>query len=203
MNLVLPDAASFRLGGLDGGMFATDAEFFDWCQQNRNLRIERVGRDEVIVMSPAGGESSNRSLRVARQLLDWADDDGSGIAFDSSAGFELPDGSVLSPDASWVRKTKILALSKESRRRFLPVVPDLVVEVPSPSDSDAHLRRKMELWIGHGVPVGLLVKADERVTEIWRAGGMEVSRESELAFSEFPGLRLELRPVWRGLTELD
>lgn len=61
----------------------------------------------------------------------------------------------------------------------------------------------MELWIGHGVSVGLLMKADERVTEIWRAGSVEVSREDELTFAEFPGLRLALLPVWRGLTELD
>jgi len=44
-------------------------------------------------MPPAGGETSNRS-RLTQQLFTQAFD-GTGVAFDSSGGFKLPNGADL------------------------------------------------------------------------------------------------------------
>jgi Uma2 family endonuclease len=68
----------------------TDDQFFDLCQINRDLRIERTAEGALVLMAPAGAESSARNAELTRQLANWVQRDGSGIAFDSSAGFTLP-----------------------------------------------------------------------------------------------------------------
>lgn len=97
---------------LPAGVFQwTEEEFFHFCQTNRDLRIERSARGEIIVMSPAGGYSGYQSGEVFRQLSDWAAQDKTGLAFDSSTGFLLPNGAMRAPDASWVRLTRLQTLT--------------------------------------------------------------------------------------------
>ncbi len=79
-----------------------DDQLFAFCQLNRDLRIERDAEGVLVLTAPAGGLSSARNLELCRQLANWAQRDGSGVAFDSSAGFILPNGAMRSPDASWV-----------------------------------------------------------------------------------------------------
>lgn len=78
-------------------------DFFALCQLNSHLRIERTCKGELIIMSPAGSETGNRNFKLIQQLANWTDRDGTGIGFDSSAGFILPNGATRSPDASWIK----------------------------------------------------------------------------------------------------
>ena len=78
----------------------TDDQFFEFCQLNRDLRIERTPKGELIIMSPAGSETGNRNFDLIVQLGIWTRQDGTGIGFDSSTGFTLPNGATRSPDAS-------------------------------------------------------------------------------------------------------
>jgi Uma2 family endonuclease len=89
----------------------THAQFYEFCQANRDLRIERTATGEVIVIPPAFSDTGNRSLNIAAQLWNWTEQDGTGIAFDSSAGFTLPNGATRSPDASWNKSDRWNALS--------------------------------------------------------------------------------------------
>ena len=111
-----------------------DDQLFDFCQLNRDLRIERDAEGALILIGPAGSASSARNMEVCRQLANWAQQDGTGIAFDSSVGYILPNGAMRSPDASWVRKDRWDALRGDEREKFLPLCPDFVVELRSPSD---------------------------------------------------------------------
>ena len=113
----------------------TREQFFRFCQLNRDVRIERDAEGGIAVTSPTGGETGARCGRLLAAVLLWADDDGSGVAFDSSTGFELPDGAVRSPDTAWVRRVRLARIAPEDRRGFLPLCPDFVVELLSPSDS--------------------------------------------------------------------
>jgi len=103
----------------------TDDQFFQLCQNNRELRFERNANGELIIMSPAGGETGNRNGRLNQQLFNWTDADGTGIAFDSSTGFKLPNGADRSPDASWIKLERWDALTDEEKRKFPPICPDL------------------------------------------------------------------------------
>ena len=135
----------------------TDERFFEFCRLNRELRIERTARGELSIMAPAGGDSSDSNAEITFQLRRWAKRDGTGRTFDSSGGFRLPSGAVRSPDASWVSKARLATLTDEQRRKFIPLCPDFVVELRSPSDGLAPLQDKMREYIDNGARLGWLI----------------------------------------------
>ncbi|HEX8429034.1 Uma2 family endonuclease [Hymenobacter sp.] len=177
----------------------TDDEFFLLCQHNPTLRLERNADHEIIFMPPAGAESSRKSGEVHFQLMLWNRQHQLGYVFESSAGFTLPDGSVRSPDASWVPKAAYDALTEAQRLRFPPVCPTLVVEVRSPSDGLAPLRRKMEIYLENGVEVGFLLDPTAETATIYRHGQapVEISSFDSTLSAEpaLPGFELNLRPL--------
>jgi len=169
----------------------TDEEFFDFCQANAELNIERNAQREIIIMSPTGSLSGNFNSIINAQLHIWNEMVRAGIVFDSSTGFTLPDGSVLSPDASWLSTAKWQALSDTDKRRFAPVCPEFVVELKSDSDQLADLQQKMESWLKNGALLGWLIVKEEEKVYIHRAG------KSMLAHQGFD-LDLSADPVLPG-----
>ena len=186
----------------------TPEQFERVCQANPEAVLELAADGAVIAMTPTGGETSSRNSRLLIQL---------GIAlsrgkrslriFDSSGGFRLPDGSVLSPDASLVLEERWLALTPQQRRGFPPLCPDLVIELVSPSDEGPRgvtaLRRKMAQYQANGARLGWLLLPAERAVEIWRGGeqgmGERLENASRLEGGELAeGLALELEEIWVG-----
>lgn len=180
----------------------TDEELFELCARNRELRIERTARGDLIVMTPAGGESSHRSLEIAAALHTWAKQDGTGVAFDSSGGFVLPNGAMRAPDAAWVRRDRLAGLSAQAKQRFLPLCPDFVVEVRPPSDSLAEQQEKLEEYRESGARLGWLVDAEARRIYVYRPGEPVAVVENPRSIAgdpELPGYALDLEPVWASL----
>ena len=183
----------------------TPEQFELVCAENRDAVLELASNGRVISTTPTGSETSGRNSRLVMRLLLWADQQGGWKVFESSGGFRLPDGSVLSPDASLVRLERWQALTPEQQRRFAPLCPDLVVELASPADEGprglAALRRKMATYQSNGARLGWLIIPHERAVEIWPASG-ESQRfegiEHLEAGAEFPGLRLQLGEIWAG-----
>ena len=132
-------------------------QFFQFCQLNQDVRIERNAEGGIAVMTPAGGETGARNGFLVAALYRWAEEDGTGVAFGSSTGFELPNRAVRAPDAAWVLRNRLARLSPEDKERFLPLCPDFVVELLSPSDSRAAARRKMEEYRANGARLGWLI----------------------------------------------
>jgi Uma2 family endonuclease len=120
----------------------SDSQFYQLCQQNRDLRFERTAQGDLITIPPTGGEIGNWNLEIAYQLQAWSRSNGLGIAFDSSTGFELPDSSNRSPDAAWLPLVKWMALTPEAKQGFVPLCPDFVIELRLPSDSLKLLQEK-------------------------------------------------------------
>lgn len=149
----------------------TDEEFLWFCQENRDLRIERNSNLEILLMSPVTSLSGFWNAEVLRQLANWAIEQKGGFVFDSSTGFTLPDRSVLSPDASWVSKTKWVALSAEDKNKFAPVCPEFVIEIRSKSDSLEDLQAKMKNWIANGTQLAWLLDPSQKDFHIYRASG--------------------------------
>jgi Uma2 family endonuclease len=112
----------------------SDEKFFDICKKNRDFKFERTASGVLVIMSPTGGNTGRRSIKIATQLEIWSSQTNLGEAFDSSTGFKLPNGADRSPDASWVKRDRWESLTAEQREKFIPLCPDFVVELRSASD---------------------------------------------------------------------
>ena len=146
----------------------TDEQFFQLCQNNGDLRFERTASGEIIIMPPTGGETSNRNIELAYQLQAWSRQNNLGKAFDSNGGFTLPNGAVRAPDASWLKLERWEALTPQQRQKFLPLCPDFVVELRSPTDSVKQTQEKMQEYIDNGARLGWFIDAKTRRVEIYR-----------------------------------
>src|SRR5438876_3925095 len=102
----------------------TDDQFFEFCQINRDLRIERTAQGDILIMTPTGGATGARNLRVTLRLGLWTIQDGQGVAFDSSTGFILPNGATL---PGWRMGSTLPACRTNSRakREVPPAMPRL------------------------------------------------------------------------------
>jgi Uma2 family endonuclease len=147
----------------------TDDQLFELCSSNDALVIERNSKGELIIMSPAGGLTGNRNLRLASAVFNWNEVSQMGYAFDSSTGFLLPDESILSPDVSWVAKEKWESLSVEKQEKFPPLCPDFVIELRSPSDELKYISSKMISWISNGCKLAWFIDPQERKTIVYRS----------------------------------
>ncbi len=148
----------------------TDEQFWQLCQKNQEWKFERTASGELLIMSPTGGETGNRNIEIAYQLQSWSRKNNLGKAFDSSTGFKLPNGANRSPDASWITIEKWEYLTAEQRRKFLPLCPDFVIELRSPTDSLKKIREKMQEYIENGARLGWLINVEARQVEIYRQG---------------------------------
>ena len=174
-------------------------EFYEFCQANRDLRIERAATGEVIIMPPAFSDTGNRNGRIFQQLANWADEDGTGETFDSSTGFTLPNGATRSPDASWIQRDRWNALTDKQKASFAPIYPDFVVELRSSSDSLSSLQAKMQEYIDNGTKLGWLIDRKNRTVEVYRLGrSPEVLEQPEIVNGEpeLPGFVLKLAKIW-------
>jgi len=177
----------------------TDDEFFEFCRQNQGLQIEQTAQGEWVIMPPTGFETGSRNNEVSRQLGNWARQDDTGVAVDSSTGFVLPNGAKRSPDASWVLRSRLAALTPEQKRKFLPLCPDFVVELRPPSDSLADTQDKMAEYRGNGARLGWLVDAAERRVHVYRPDAAPDVLDALLSVSgdpELAGFVLDLARVW-------
>ncbi|WP_230471198.1 Uma2 family endonuclease [Hymenobacter jejuensis] len=175
----------------------SDDEFFDFCQLNSDLRIERTANREILIMSPTGSRSGKRNARLNGQLYTWFITAKTGEIFDSNTGFTLPDGSMLSPDASWVSAAKWNALTTEQQDKFAPVCPEFVVELKSASDSIKTLQAKMLDWLRNGAQLAWLLVPETETAFIYRLGQPEPEVvqgfDNELTGENIlPGFRLRL-----------
>lgn len=146
----------------------TDDEFFELCQNNRDWRIERSASGEIIIMPPTGSGTGKRNFSLAVQFGTWVQRDGTGYGFDSSSGFTLPNGAIVSPDLAWIKVEKWNALSEEQQETFAPIAPDFVIELKSPSDSLSELQKKMQQYIENGVSLGWLIDQKKRRFYVYR-----------------------------------
>ena len=181
----------------------TDEQFYELCQNNRDLRIERTAGGDLIVMAPTGGETGHRNIDLAFQLQAWSrQNEDLGVAFDSSTGFKLPNGADVSPDASWVCRDRLSNLTAQQKQRFLPLCPDFVVELRSPTDSLRRLQAKMADYIENGARLGLLINPQKKQVEIYRPGrDAEIIQNQATVSGEnvMPGFVLELGSIFRSL----
>lgn len=181
-------------------MQMTDEQFFEFCQINGDLRIERNKLGEISIMPPTGSETGNRENNILGQLWMWSEQDGTGLTFSSSAGFKLSTGAERSPDASWIKLARWNNLSPEQQQKFAPICPDFVIELRPSSDNLKPLQEKMEEYMREpGVQLGWLIDRKHRRVYIYRPGMPEECLENPATVSGaqvLPGFVLNLSKVW-------
>lgn len=153
------------------------------------------------IMPPSGGETGRRNLSLGAQLYNWAQRDGSGEAYDSRTGFILPNGANRSPDASWIRRERLASFSAAELEKFIPLCPDFLIELLSPTDSLAESQAKMDEYMTNCMRLGWLIDPKRKQVHIYRSGQpVELLDEPRTLGGdpELSGFTLDLEPLWRG-----
>ncbi|MEM8638201.1 MAG: Uma2 family endonuclease [Cyanobacteria bacterium P01_G01_bin.54] len=191
LSLQLPDKLALQV---------TPEQFVALAVANRDLRLERTATGELVVNPPTGGITGFRNQSISTQLGNWFEaNDTLGRAFDSSTGFELPNGATRSPDASWVRQDRWDALTPEQQEGFIPLCPDFAVELRSKTDTLKELRAKLQEYIDNGTQLGWLIDPKNKQVEIYRPDEAVEVLESPISLSGegiLLGFTLSLKRVW-------
>ena len=143
-------------------------EFEKICRDNRDMQIEMDKQGDVIIMPPVHSETSEKNSEIGFQLRLWAKKDKTGKVYESSGGFILPNGAIRSPDACWIKKSRLEKLSEKERRGFIHICPDFVIELRSASDSLPKLKAKMSEYIENGAQLGWLLDAGKKKVYVYR-----------------------------------
>jgi Uma2 family endonuclease len=172
-------------------------EFDSLCLDNPDLRLELSKDQELIVMSPTGGESGEKNGDLIFQVIAWNRQTKLGRVFDSSTGYDFIaiGGGKMSPDVSWIEKSRLDGINITG---FIPVVPDLVIELRSQTDRLNTLQTKMLEYQRLGVKLGLLINPQDKQVEIYR-----LDQETEILDSPttihcqflMPGFNLDLTEI--------
>ncbi|GBE95579.1 Uma2 family endonuclease [Nostoc cycadae] len=177
----------------------TREQFYQLCEENPDLKLERNAQGELIIMPPTGGETGKSNSNANAQIWFWNDQNQLGEVFDSSTGFTLPNGADRSPDVSWVAKSRWAALTKEQKEKFIPLCPDFVIEILSPNDSLKKTQNKMQEYIENGCRLGWLINRKQQEVEIYRPGkDVETLKSPQTLSGEdvLPGFVLTMQKIW-------
>jgi Uma2 family endonuclease len=176
-----------------------DDQFFDFCQANPELRIERTAEGDILIMCPAGWMSGRRNAIITIRLGNWAEQNRTGVVVDSSTGFRLPNAAMRSPDAAWVLKSRLKRFSIAEQEKFLPLCPDFVIELKSPTERLADLKNKMQEYVENGARLGWLLNPEVPQVLVYRpTRAVEVLDHPETVSGdpELPGFVLNLKGIW-------
>ncbi|MEH1846557.1 MAG: Uma2 family endonuclease [Nostoc sp.] len=177
----------------------TREQFYQLCEENPDLQLERNAQGELVIMPPTGGETGKSNVNLILQLASWNEQKQLGEVFDSSTGFTLPNGADRSPDVSWVEKSRWDSLTKEQREKFIPLCPDFVIEIISPSDTLKKVQVKMHEYMSTGCRLGWLINRKKQEVEIYRPGqDVEVLKSPQTISGESVLLDfvLNLKKIW-------
>lgn len=204
MTLIASESTGTALGRIDlripPDMRLDDDLLFAFCEANRELRIERNAQGDLEIMPPTGAETGARNADLNLDFGSWAREDGRGVVFDSSTGFLLPNGAMRSPDLAWVLRERLATMRPKQKRKFLPLVPDLVIELASPTDDSDGLHAKMREWRDNGARLGWLILPEQH--QVWRyapaADPFHLDNPQQIGDDDLlPGLALPLDRIWQ------
>lgn len=149
----------------------TDDEFYFFCQENSDYKFERDANGNILPMGQTGGETGIRNSELTAELTIWNRKSRLGFVFDSSTGFNLPNGATRSPDVAWVSHSQWNQLTPDQRKKFPPLCPDFVVELLSESDTIKGSADKMKEYMENGCRLAWMIDPRTEEVRIYRADG--------------------------------
>ncbi|MGI8668417.1 MAG: Uma2 family endonuclease [Aridibacter sp.] len=193
VSVLMSDPIVFHFGGL------TDKQFENLCRNHRDIKFELNKKGDLIIVPPTSPEAGWKNTKLTTKTEIWSEKDKTGIVFDSSTMFTLPNGAKRSPDVSWMTKKKYNSLSDEEKQTFSKIVPDFVIELRSPTDNLKPIQNKMKEYIENGVKLGWLIDPNEKKVHIYRENGKIDILENPKTISGEDVLKnfvLNVRQIW-------
>jgi Uma2 family endonuclease len=141
---------------------------------HKGLRLELV-RGEIVAMAPSFGDHGHTAGRLAMLLGHHVLTDGLGEVYVAEAGFLLarnPD-TVRAPDVAFIQASRMTPEARATQ--WIPVIPDLVVEVVSSGDRPGEIGDKVHTWLEAGVRLVWVVWPQRRAVEVHRPGQLAVT----------------------------
>ena len=177
----------------------TEDQFVQLCSDNSDLQMELTARKELIIMPLNGLKSSWRENILSAELTIWARKNGTGIAFNASAGYRLPNTAIRGPDASWVRRSRLDAFDDKQLEKVGHLCPDFVAEIMSPSNTLAELKAKMAEYIENGAQLGWLIDPYHAQVHIYRPGISPEQLDNPTTINGdpiLPGFVFNIAEIW-------
>ena len=176
----------------------TDEEFEQLCLADTFFQFERTREGQIVMNPPAAGYTGDGNREIIYQLSAWWRQHRRGRAFDSNTGFYLPDNSMLSPDAAYVRPERLRGATRDGGNHFLRLCPNFVIELLSACDRLKKTQDKMAEWIANGAELAWLVDPYKRQVHVYEPG-KENRVETGLSIAgtgPVEGFTLDLAEVW-------
>jgi Uma2 family endonuclease len=173
----------------------TREQFYELCQANQDIQLERSPTGALIIMPPVGGLSGKGEADLISPLWYWNKQTRLGVVFSSATIFSLPGGGDRAPDVAWVKRERWEALTPEEQEKFPPICPDFVIELRSRTDRLTALQEKMQEYLASGLRLGWLINPQDKQVEIYRPGEeMEQMQYPVILSGEtlLPGFTLEI-----------
>ncbi|HEV2322619.1 MAG TPA: Uma2 family endonuclease [Terracidiphilus sp.] len=179
----------------------SDEELFAFCAANEGLEIESDADGSITVMTPGGSDTSRLNQILGAELLVWARKMGNGVVFGPDLGVRFADTTLRAPDAAWLSNERWKSACGRAKKRkgFLPICPEFVAELRSPSDRASKVEAKMEFWMARGAHLGWLIDPERKLAMIYRPDREpETLLRPEFLEGEGPisGFRLAMQDFW-------
>jgi len=177
----------------------SDDDYFELCQINELLVIERSKSGDFEIRSLGGGVDGMRSAALTGEIGKWAKDNDEGVCFGALTGFTLPNGAVRAPGFAWLKREKWENLSDKQKEKFGAVCPDFIVELSSTAKPVDVLRAKMKEYIENGASLGWLIDPTKKRVYVYRPNSeVEILENPETVSGEplLKGFVLSLKEIW-------
>lgn len=155
---------------------------------------------ELYRMPPAGQEHGDVQANLFLPIGTFVQANSLGRTYSGETGFRLSEDPdvVVAPDVAFVRADRLDLFGR--LKGYLPLVPDLAIEVVSPSDYPKLVLQKIEKYMGVGIPLLVIVYPDRRIVQVLGAGRESVELGESDVFDGgdvLPGFRLPVAEIFR------
>ncbi len=166
------------------------------------LSLPHIGKAEMIdgrlIVAPAGSEHGGISSAILAPLFNFVRARKLGWVFDSSTGFWMRSGDLLSPDVAFVAAARLKGM-KRLPRKFFQGSPELLAEVLSPNDKPHEIERKMTEYFASDTKLAWLVDPVSRTVTLYhdaRPGRVLSGNDALDGEGVVPGFALPLEQLF-------
>ena len=181
----------------------TQEEFRTWLDRRpaSDINHYELIRGQIVMSPPAGWPHGRVGANLVRLIGTHVDANKLGHVCDSSAGYDLPSGDTLEPDVSFISNARFAAGPAPVRGQFLRIVPDLAVEILSPSSASRDRIEKSEIYAANGVDEYWIVDSKRYEIAVLNRDGTafgppEIVTSGEIPSRVLPGLAVIVDEVF-------